>query len=129
MKKIWISVALVLATLVGATACTTDADVASKNISNEADNFRVLRQIVFVNGVTDQYLLEIKGWCNISVDKDERQLEVTCKRGENAYYKDFFGLSDNAPYFVHQLETSNVSTNFFQYSFKPTTVIPDINFE
>lgn len=47
---------------------------ASYNLSNDSDNFRV----VFVNGITDKYLLSIEGLCSIMKDKDE----VTCKTGD-----------------------------------------------
>ena len=37
----------------------SDADVAAKNISTEAEQFRVFRKIVFVNAITDKYLYEV----------------------------------------------------------------------
>ena len=50
-------------------ACNA-ADTASRNISYESDNFKVMRRIVFVNGITDKYLLSIEGLCSITKDKD-----------------------------------------------------------
>ena len=41
------------------TACSSDADVASENLSKAADNFEVQRRIVFFNGITDEYRLTI----------------------------------------------------------------------
>ena len=63
-------------------ACTTTADTASRNISYDSDNFKVMRRIVFVNGITDKYLLSIEGLCSITKDKEDNQLEVTCKTDE-----------------------------------------------
>lgn len=52
-KKIFGCVAVVAAALsLGACATT-----ASRNISYDSDNFKVMRRIVFVNGITDKYLL------------------------------------------------------------------------
>src|SRR5688572_31757663 len=89
------------------TGCSSDADVASENLSKEADSFNINRRVVFVNGITDQYLLEITGKCSIT--DEGNQLEVTCKVGDDAYKKHFLGLSDNVTYFAEQLESANVS--------------------
>jgi hypothetical protein len=104
-------------------ACDSDADVVSENLSKAADQFEVQRRIVFFNGITDTYLLEITGACSIADEGD--QLEVTCKVGEDSYKKHFLGLSDNASYFVEQLEGETVSKFFYRVIFKPTTIIPD----
>ena len=53
-------------------ACNA-ADTASRNISYESDNFKVMRRIVFVNGITDKYLLSIEGLCSITKDKEDNQ--------------------------------------------------------
>ena len=126
MKKIVLSLFTAILLLTSLVACGKgDADVVSDNISNDAKNFKVVRRIVFVNGITNQYLLEIQGRCNI--DDEENQLEVTCKLGDNAYKKHFLGLSDNVTYFIEQLESSDVSEDFYQVTFKPSTIIPDVD--
>lgn len=120
-----IKVAL-LAFLVGMLAlagCTSDADVASENISKDADNFKVNRRIIAVNGITDKYIMTIEGFCNINDEKT--QLEVTCKVGKG-YKKNFVGLSDNTFYFVEQLQAQDVSVDHYKIIFKPETIIPDI---
>lgn len=123
MKKILVALALVLtATL---TACSDDADVASENISKDADNFKINRRIIFYNGITESYILSIEGFCNIEEDGD--QLEVTCKVGDDAYKKHFLGRSDNVTYFVEQVDAANVSTSFYKVTFKPSTIIPDVD--
>jgi hypothetical protein len=107
------------------TACTDDdATVVSENISKDADNFKILRKVVVFNGITDQYLLTVEGFCNI-VD-EENQLEITCKVGDDRYTKDFAGLSDNVSYFVKQVQGAKVSKDHYKVTFKPSTVIPDI---
>ena len=50
MKKIIVAVAA-LALFAG--ACSTEADVASENLSKAADQFEISRRIVFLNGITD----------------------------------------------------------------------------
>lgn len=108
------------------------ADVASNNISQDSDNFRVQRRVVFVNGITDQYLLEIEGLCSIKDSKDDNskgQLEVTCKVGDSQYKKHFLGLSDNVTYVVEQLEPSTEDVYHYKVVFRPETILPDISVE
>jgi hypothetical protein len=126
VKKKLIAVAALIVALLATTAsaCDDDADVASDNLSKAADNFEIVRRIVFYNGITGVYMLVIEGRCSI---KDEgNQLEVTCKLGKDAYKKHFLGLSDNVTYFAEQIDSANVSVDHYRVSFKPEAVIPDI---
>ena len=105
--------------------CETDATVASRNLSKAADMFEIERRIVFVNGITDQYLLSIEGLC--SMENLTNRLAVTCKTGPNSFKKHYLGLSDNVTYFSEQLETAKVSTYRYRVIFKPSTIVPDID--
>lgn len=111
--------------LAGLSACN-DAQVASSNLSKAADNFEIQRRIVFYNGITGDYMLTIEGLC--SQEHTERKLAVTCKTGPAAYKKHFLGLSDNVTYFSEQLEGKGVSTYHYRVVFKPSVIIPDIDF-
>ena len=118
-------VSMLLAFILTSVNCN-DARVASHNLSRAADNFELSRRVVFLNGVTDTYLLSIEGLCAI---KDQNnQLEVTCKTGANAYKKHFLGLSDNVTYFSEQLESIPVSVYHYRVVFKPQVILPDIDF-
>ena len=126
MKRIALALtALVLA--FGATACTDDdADVVSENLSKAADNFEVNRRVVMFNGITDEYLLTIEGAC--SINESGKQLEVVCKVGDKKYKKHFLHLSDNVSYFVEQGEPIEASANHYRVTFKPQSIIPDVDF-
>ena len=124
-KKIIAAAALALGTL-GLAGCS-GAEVASHNISQDSDNFKVERRIVFINGITDKYLFSIEGRCSIQPDLSEEQLEVTCKTGEDQYKKHFLGLTDNIGYIVEQLESSNVDTFHYKVIFRPETIIPNVD--
>lgn len=123
-KKIIAVAALALGTL-GLAGCS-GADVASRNISVDSDNFKVERRVVFINGITDKYLFSIEGRCSIQPDMPEAQLEVTCKTGDNEYKKHFLGLTDNIGYIVEQLEPSDVSEFHYKVVFRPEAIIPDL---
>ena len=109
-------------------ACNA-AETASRNISYESDNFKVMRRIVFVNGITDKYLLNIEGLCSITKDKEDNQLEVTCKTGDDQYKKHFLGISDNVTYFVEQMDASSVDTFHYKVAFRPEELLPDIDLQ
>lgn len=109
-----------------ASGCESDADVASKNVSKAADNFEVLRRIVFYNGITGDYMLTIEGFCSLGNDDDPGELTVTCKTQEG-YKKNFLGLSDNVTYFVEQLKPVDVSTDHYRVVFKPSVILPDVD--
>ena len=110
-------------------ACSTEAQVASENLSTAADQFEIQRRVVFFNGITDTYLLTIEGRCSIKADTADIQLEVVCKVGENEYKKHFLGLSDNVSYFVEQLEGVAVDVYHYRVIFRPESIIPDIDLE
>lgn len=120
-------VALIIGLALSVTvACSSSADVASENLSKAADNFEIQRRVVFVNGITDKYLMTIEGRCSLGNFDAERELSVTCKVGPNEYKKHFLGLSDNVTYFVEQLEAANVSEYHYRVVFRPENLIPDI---
>lgn len=125
MRKLAIA-ALAGASILALSGCQDDAQVASYNISKAADNFEIDRRIVFYNGITDTYMLTIEGRC--SIEDQTTQLEVTCKIGRDAFKKHFLGLSDNVTYFAEQLETADVSVYHHRVTFKPQSIISDIDF-
>lgn len=110
--------------LLFAVGCSTDADIASYNLSKDADMFRINRRVVFYNGITNDYILSVEGRCSIT--DQGNQLELTCKTGANEYKKHFLGLSDNVTYFAEQLDSANVSSYRYKVIFKPVSIIPDI---
>lgn len=132
MRKVTTTiVAAAAAGMLALTGCTAEADTASDNLSKAADQFEVLRRIVFFNGITDTYLLEIQGFCSLT--DEGNQLEVTCKIAEGddagSYEKHFLGLSDNVSYFAEQLDPLSVDPFHHRIIFRPETILPDIDLE
>lgn len=123
MRKKFVYVIGVVALLLA--GCTTDANVASENLSKAADQFEIDRRVIFYNGITNDYILTIEGRC--SIEDEGTQLEVTCKVGANEYKKHFLGLSDNVTYFAEQLESADVSVYRYRVIFKPTVIVPDVD--
>lgn len=113
----------------GLAACSSDADVASKNLSKAAEQFEIERRVVFFNGITDKYLLSIEGRCSVETSESAlgNSLEVTCKLGPNEFKKHYLGLSDNVSFFVEQLEPVDVSTYHYRVIFRPEQIVPNVD--
>ena len=110
-------------------SCVDDAQVASHNLSRAADNFEILRRIVFYNGITGDYMLSIEGLCSFERSKGAvRQVSVVCKTGARSFKKHALGLSDNVTYFSEQMRAETVSTYHYRVTFKPQSILPDIDF-
>jgi hypothetical protein len=122
--------ALLASAVLGAlalTACSSEADTASDNLSKDADSFKVERHIVFYNGITGQYLLEIQGLCSLGNDDKSGELTVTCKTGKDEFKKHFLGLSDNVTYFAEQTEPVREDPYHYKILFRPEEIVPDID--
>lgn len=116
----------VLATAISVVAgCSTDADVASHNLSKDADSFKINRRVVFYNGITADYILSIEGLCSLDASEG-RKVSITCKVGEGVYKKHYLGVSDNVTYFIEQLEPAAVGVYRYKVVFKPSSILPDI---
>lgn len=123
MKKTLVSLAL-LAALVG---CSREADVASRNLSTAADEFQVMRRVIFYNGITGDYMLSIEGLCSLGNSDTAQRMSVTCKTGPGVYKKHFLGLSDNVTFFAEQMQPVGVNVYHYKVIFRPQTIIPDID--
>lgn len=130
MKKILnIVFALMVILSMFLSACATEADVASQNTSKAADQFEVMRRIVFYNGITGDYILVIEGLCSLGNNDPAGSLSVVCKTSATEYKKHFLGLSDNVTYFAEQLEPAQVDVYHYRVIFRPTEILPDVDLQ
>lgn len=121
MKRKIIAIAF-LTLLVVLGACSAK-DTVSQNISRDADEFRVVRRVVFYNSITDTYMMEMTGNIAIDVDRDGI-IEVIAKIGPDEYQKHYLGLSDNVTYTVEQIGTVDASEYRYKAIFKPESIMP-----
>ena len=128
MKKLICGILLILLLVVFVSGCT-DAEVASTNLSKDANMFKINRRIIFYNGITGEYMLEIDGLCSLGNSDMTGELSVTCKTGDGLYKKHFLGLSDNVTYFVEQIESVRADPYHYRVIFKPSVIIPDIDLQ
>lgn len=119
MKKLLILLLCITLVTVSLTGCgwQDEADVASYNISKEADNFNIYRKIKVINSQSDTILLEFEGWCSIKKDNTDEQLEITYRAGEDTYYKDFIGLNDRTTYVITQVDGKDVDKYHYEWTY------------
>lgn len=123
MKK-FKTVALALTATIALSGCT-QADRVSANLSKEADNFNVIRQLTVINCIEGDVLFQMTGKMAITADVSDNQLEIIVE-DENTYVKHFVGLSDNVTYVVEDLNlgANEVSKYKYTLNFNPEMWIP-----
>lgn len=121
-KKLFLGLSLVGMLLTGCEQ--TQSQRVSYNLSQEADNFNVIRQLTVINCIEGDVLFQMTGKMSITADTSDNQLEVIVE-DENGYYqKHFVGLSDNVTYVVEQLNVKNVSKYKYALNYNPKMWIP-----
>lgn len=123
MKKVflWFAAALLAC---GVLAGCTEAERASYNLSQEADNFNDVRQITVINCLQGDVLFQMTGKMSITADPADNQLEVIVEDENGEYKKHFIGLSDNVTYVVEDITAENVSEYHYTLNFNPKMWIP-----
>lgn len=106
--------------------CQSDSDTVSQNLSTQAEQFKIARDIVFYNGITDKYIAEVKGYCSVDTADGVPggTLAVTCKSGKG-YTKDYLGKSDNVTWFSLQADPTDVSAVHRTLILKPGSILPE----
>ena len=111
-------------------AACSDADTVSHNLSKDADNFKVWRQIVLYNAITDKYILEVDGYCSLGNNDANDRVSVTCKvnsdNDTDSYIKDIYLKSDNTMVFEHQVAGVHESPDHYKIVLKPESVVPGV---
>lgn len=122
MKKIVLFVIMIVL-LFSMIGCT-EAQRVSNNLSKEADNFNIVRQLTVINAIQGDVLFQMTGKMSIQPDSSENQLEVTVEDENGKYQKHFIGLSDNVTYVVEQKQYQNVSKYQYTLNYNPKMWVP-----
>jgi hypothetical protein len=121
MKKIF----LLLGVVIGLSGCIDSSSIVNTNLNRAEQNFREYRRVVFYNGITGDYILQIEGYMALNIDLDG-DLVVTVKKEDGTFLKHYLGLSDNVTYFSESLDPKSVSEKHYKVIFKPSVIIPTI---
>lgn len=107
------------------TGCQTEAQRVSYNLSQEADNFNIVRQLTVINCIEGDVLFQMTGRMSITADTADNQLEIIVE-DDGTYVKHFVGLSDNVAYVVEDLNLGDNAVSKYKYTlnFNPKMWIP-----
>lgn len=128
MRNKLIIIAITLLGLFTFVGCESQSDKVSYNLSQEADNFNVVRQLTVMNCIQGDVLFQMTGKMSIKADRSDNQLEVIVESEDGSYQKHFIGLSDNVTYVVEQKNYKDVNNYKYSLNYNPKMWIP-IEFE
>jgi hypothetical protein len=123
MKRIAVVLAL-MGCLLLVTGCESEAEKVSYNLSQQADNFNVIRQLTVINCIEGDVLFQMTGKMSITADTADNQLEVIVEDEDGSYKKHFIGLSDNVTYVLEDLGENTVSKYKYTLNYNPKMWIP-----
>lgn len=124
MKNKWKNVIAVIVIAGILLAGCTEADKVSQNVSQEADNFNVIRRLTVLNARSDKPMFELIGAFSITVDSADNQLEVICETGKNEYKKHFIALNEWTMYVVEDVSGTEVDKYRYEVNFLPESIVP-----
>lgn len=110
----------------GVTGCGTEAQRVEYNLTQEAENFNVVRQLTVINCLEGDVLFQMTGRMSITADVDDNQLEIIVENTDGKYVKHFVGLSDNVTYVVEDLNLGENEVSKYKYTlnFNPDMWLP-----
>lgn len=107
------------------TGCTSAADKADENLSKAAENFEIPRRIVGINGITDNVLFSVEGFCSYEIKKGS--YDVICKQPDGKIERTTMAKSDNVTMVVTQMGGADVDLFRSRVIFRPETIIPNFD--
>jgi hypothetical protein len=123
MKKLFLLVAF-MCLVVALAGCQREADKVSYNLSLEADNFNVVRQLTVINSRSDDVLFQMTGKMSITTDKADDQLEVVVEDENGKYHKHFIYLNSWTTYVVEDLGGASVDKYKYTLNYNPKMWLP-----
>lgn len=125
MKKILTVLLAICMVAVMLAGCETEAQRVSYNLSQEADNFNIVRQLTVINCIEGDILFQMTGKMSITADTSDNQLEIIVEDG-GTYVKHFVGLSDNVTYVIEDLNLGDNDVAKYKYTlnFNPNMWLP-----
>lgn len=126
MKRKIVSVLITATLLVGIVSGCSEKDRVESNLTKEADNFNVVREVTVINCIEGDVLFQMSGRMSITADTADNQLEIIVENNDGTYVKHFVGLSDNVTYVIEDLNLGENDVNKYQYTlnFNPNMWMP-----
>jgi len=126
MKKQILAITTIILLLVSpVTGCTQrESEKVSYNLSLEADNFNVVRQLTAINNITGDVMFQMTGKMTIKADTADNQLEIVVEDEDGKYKKHFIGLNQVTSYVVEDISGADVEKYKYTLNYNPKMWIP-----
>ena len=121
-KKIGVLLLTACLAVGGLTGCT-EAEKVSENVSQEADNFNVLRRLAVINSRTDKVEFELVGAFSLEKESDKK-INVICEMEDGTYKKHIIGLNDETMYVIEDLGGAKVNKYKYEVNYIPESIVP-----
>lgn len=121
MKRILVLL-LILALCFTFIGCEGQASKVSYNLSEEADNFNIIRQVTVMHGITGEVQFQMTG--RLSIEVQNYGLDIIVEYEKGMYAKHFIFTGDNGQVVVEQLRPANVSEYNYTLNMNPKLWIP-----
>lgn len=100
-----------------------ESEKVSYNVSQEADNFNVIRRVAVINTRTDKVEFEVVG--RISVDtENEKKLVILVETEKGVYKKHLVNMTEWNMYVVEDLYGAEVNEFKYEVNYMPESIIP-----
>lgn len=125
MRKKALVILFSISLFAGITGCSQASRVDS-NLTKEADNFNVVRQLTVINCIQGDTIFQMSGRMSITADTSDNQLEIIVENNDGSYVKHFVGLSKNVTYVIEDLNLGKNDVENYKYTlnFNPKMWIP-----
>ncbi|GAB2025837.1 hypothetical protein OfM1_19090 [Lactovum odontotermitis] len=97
------------------------SDKVSSNISKDADNFKVPRQVTVINTRSDKVILQATGL--MSVDRSEEKMTILIKTGKNEFKKHIVYENKWTAASIEQITSNKTNPYAYQYTINPKHIM------
>lgn len=121
-----IKVAAISLLLIVAAVCMTGCSQASRvswNVSQQANNFNVVRRLAVINARTDKPIFEMVGTFSLS-NTSTNELEIICEVAPGQYKKHYVYLNEWTLYVVEDVSGAFVDPYHYEVNFLPEMLGP-----
>ena len=116
---------LILVVILGILTGCTEAQKVSHNISQNADNFNVMRRLTVINMRTDKLILCMTGKMSIQNEgNNELAVLVEIDHKKGIYQKHLVYLNEWTMYTVEDISGVSVSRYDYEIEFMPEMIVP-----
>jgi hypothetical protein len=104
---------------------TPEAEDVNKNLTQDADNFKIFRKVSLLNTRTNAEMVRVEGRCSVEVN-DALSATVLCKTDDGKYVRHGMTRSTDTVMVWEQLEASDTSASHYQFTLRPGALVPNI---